>query len=118
GVHLLDVLRRDPLRRVEALDLAGDARGAAGGAEIGDRADARAPVHDPLPGRSQVVAERRQDAEAGDDDATLGHVDSWTVARAANRRAENARGRISGPGLSRCGLWPQWTHQALTCALM
>src|SRR5690606_26077124 len=73
GVHLLDVLRRDPLGRVETLDLAGDAGREAGGVEVGDRADAGTAVDDPVPAAAQVVAERRQDAEAGDGDATFWH---------------------------------------------
>src|SRR5690606_22661326 len=81
---------RDPLRGIEALDLAGDARGERRRVEIGDRADARAAVHDALPGRSQVIAEGRQDAEAGDDDATLGHGDSGRLCVLCDARRDGA----------------------------
>src|SRR5690606_22273884 len=59
---------------VEALDLAGDAGGEGRRVEMGDRTDARTAADDAVPARGQVVAERRQDADAGDGDAALGHV--------------------------------------------
>src|SRR5690606_35718936 len=49
GIHLLDVLRRNPLRRVEAAHFARDPGRERGGVEVGDRADARAAVDDAVP---------------------------------------------------------------------
>src|SRR5690606_8891895 len=103
GVHLLDVLRRDPLRRVEALDRAGNARGECGRVEMGDRADPGAAVDDAVPARGQVIAERRQDADSGDGDAALGHgqlslFDAF-VGSARFRRRDAKRTRPQcGPG--------------------
>src|SRR5690606_24324991 len=95
GIHLLDVLRRDPAAGVEVLHLARDPGGEGGRVEMGDRADPRTPGNDAVPARGQVVAERRQDADAGDGDAALGHVrlsplDSWWRRAPAGRGAPHA----------------------------
>src|SRR3546814_10522805 len=63
GIHLLDVLRRDPLGGIEALHLSRDAGGEGRCVEMRDRADPGAAVDDAVPARRQAVADRGQDAE-------------------------------------------------------
>ena len=73
GVHLLDVLRRQEGLRIEIAHFTGDAGGVGRGIEVGDLADAAAAGLDAFPGRGQGIADGRDDAHAGDDDATMAH---------------------------------------------
>ena len=77
-LHLPGVLGRHPPGNVEIADFTRDAGRECGRIEVGDRANARATVDDAVPAACQVVAERGNDAEAGDDDTpgtqgTIGH---------------------------------------------
>ncbi len=73
-IHVARFLRRDVLLDVEALDLAGDATGQRRRVEARDRVDARPAGEDVGPRFGDRVADRRDDAEAGDDDATATHA--------------------------------------------
>src|SRR5690606_9426599 len=104
GVHLLDVLRRQEGLRVEIAHFAGDAGGIGRGIGVGDRADAAAAGLDAVPGSGQGVADGRDDAHTGDDDATMAHVGTPRLFRRAARAARapayragaaNAQGRAS-----------------------
>ena len=59
------------LRDVEALDLAGDLRGKRRRIEAGDAADAGFAGEDVGPGLGDADADRRNDAQAGDDYSAL-----------------------------------------------
>ncbi len=71
GIHLAGFLGRDIGADVEVLDFAGDVRGDGRGIETGDAADARTSVDDIVPSGGQVVADRRHDTKASDDDSSL-----------------------------------------------
>ena len=59
----------DEVLGIEVLDLGGDVHLVVGGVEARDRADARLAGDEPSPEGVDVVAQRRDDAEAGDDDS-------------------------------------------------
>src|SRR5690606_3493965 len=65
---------RNPARRIEIPDFAGDTRRKRGSIEIGEWADSAATRGDVAPGGGQIIADRADDAHAGNDDATLAHV--------------------------------------------
>ena len=67
-VHLLDVFLVDELQRVEAPDLRRDLRGEPAGVELRDPRDAARPGQQRAPVRAGADAERRHQADAGDDD--------------------------------------------------
>src|SRR5581483_5192807 len=82
GVHLLDVLRRDVLRRIEITHFARDPRREAAGVEMRDRADAALAGEDVSPRGRDVVADRRNHPESGYHDAfRIGsfHTSVWMV---------------------------------------
>ena len=136
-LHLLRVLGRHEGGGIEIADLPGDAGGEAGGVEMGDRTDAGTAVDHTLPGAGQVVAQRRDRAHAGDDDATVAH--GWLLVclgmpgRMKRRAGVASTGRRVAPdthGAARSGpvrcVTPRagvaargaCTHQLLTCVLM
>ncbi len=83
---------------VEILDLGGDARRKAAGVENADRRDAAAAFEQRRPGRGDVVADRRDQSQAGDrDPASPAHastlVDQFDARR--RHRALVRRGRSS-----------------------
>ena len=81
----------DVVLGVEVLDLGGDVHLVVRGVEAGDLADARLAGHEATPEGVHVVAERRDDAETGDDDsALLCHLPS---VRSPGRRRPAARRR-------------------------
>src|SRR4029079_7317955 len=93
------LLAVEDVGRVEVLDLGGDSDRQAGGVEAGDRGDAGPPGEEPGPGRGHVVADRRQRAHAGDDDAPglgrpgPGHRTSLPVRTVAARYTSPGRPR-------------------------
>jgi hypothetical protein len=74
GIHVPRVLGREPVLDLETLDLAGEAAGEGGRVELGDAGDAGTPGEQVLPALGNAVADRADQAEAGDDDATGSHA--------------------------------------------
>jgi hypothetical protein len=72
-VHAARLFRRHVRRDVEALHLAGDLAGEARGIEAGDARDAGLAGERALPGFGNRVADRADDAQAGDGDSAAGH---------------------------------------------
>ncbi|KAG1256349.1 hypothetical protein G6F68_009831 [Rhizopus microsporus] len=81
-VHLLGILATDPELAeqfvvggdVESLDLTCNLGGEPvqiGISNVGQRTDARTTVGDAFPAAGQIIAQRRDDTQAGYDDATL-----------------------------------------------
>src|SRR5437763_12499943 len=70
-VGLLDLFLVDPRAGIEPAHLAGDLAGELAGIELGDPADAGAPLDEPLPGGLVADAQRGDHPDAGDDDASL-----------------------------------------------
>src|SRR5690606_41282516 len=65
----------------------------------------RTPADDPVLDGSKAVAERGEDADAGDGTAARGHVRLSPMVRGLRVRGapQNARGRNAAPGLFRSG---------------
>jgi hypothetical protein len=97
GVVAAGLLRVQVLADVEVLDLARDARRERRCVEAGDRTDARTRGEDGRPRGLDADADRRNDAETGDDDAATWHeVDrSGKSATRGGRRT----GRVPAPGV-------------------
>jgi hypothetical protein len=72
-VHVTRFLGREIVLDVEALDLAGEAAGEGRGVELGDVGDAGAARQQILPAFGNAVADRADQAEAGDDDTARIH---------------------------------------------
>ncbi|KAF5029068.1 hypothetical protein DSECCO2_652490 [anaerobic digester metagenome] len=72
-VHALGLLGRHVLLWVEALDLAGDARGVLRSVEVGDGPDAGLSGHQVLPACRKVVTKGGDGRKAGHDDTLSGH---------------------------------------------
>ena len=72
-VHVTRFLGREIVFDVEALDLAGEAAGEGRGVELGDVGDAGAAREQVLPAFGDAVADRADQAEAGDDDTARIH---------------------------------------------
>jgi hypothetical protein len=70
GVALLDLLLLHPVLGRESLDLARDAGGIVRRVETGDRPDAALAGEKRLPGRLRADAERRNETDSRDDDAS------------------------------------------------
>ena len=68
-VHAPRLLALDPLRRLEALRLAGERDREAGGVERRDRAGRPSTCDELLPTRPHVVTQRRHRAQPGDHDS-------------------------------------------------
>src|SRR5262249_41054909 len=73
-IHAPRILGRDVLGDIEVTDRAAEANGKGGHVEFGDRPDTALSPDDGIPGDLDVAADRRNDAEACDDDATLAHT--------------------------------------------
>src|SRR5690606_29302175 len=123
-VHLLHVFRRHPRGRIEIAYLARDAGRERARVEMGDRTDAAVAGTDVRPRRVHVVADGTDQAEAGDDHATLAHDSTFRYpqtqtapisvpwSRACDQGTPLAQpceaGRLAQPGND--------SGQALTCA--
>ena len=70
-VHAPRLLALDPLRRIEALRLAGERDRKAGGVERRDRAGRRSTCDEILPTRAHIVPQRRHRAEPRDHDSPM-----------------------------------------------
>src|SRR5690606_39426070 len=75
GVEAARRFRRQVGGDVEITHLAGEAGGKRGSIEAGDRTDAGLSREDVRPGLRDVVADRADDPEPGDDDSTTCHVE-------------------------------------------
>jgi hypothetical protein len=107
GIHPLGVLGRQPGLRVEVAHFTSDVRGVVGGVEVGDLADAGTAIGDRFPGAVEGIADGRDDAHAGDDDATLAHDDCSCMHWAAQARRHKCMGpRKRGPSHGPLGLRP------------
>src|SRR6201996_7330882 len=73
-IHLLDVLGRNPVARIEIADLTGNARGIGGRVEMGDFTDTADALEDVVPGAGEVVANRRNNAHAGYYHTSFAHL--------------------------------------------
>ena len=82
--ELAQLFGRRQAGRVEVLDLGADAHGIVARIESLDEVDPALPRHEPIPGRGDIVPERRDGTKPGDDDATHGETLVEALARARN----------------------------------
>ena len=95
-IHLFDIFRRQERFRIEPAHFTGNAGVVSGCVEMADRTNTGTAVADRIPGTGQIISDRRDDAHAGNDNATLAHGQPPNDAldnRAQTHRAAQARPR-------------------------